>query len=125
VLDPLTGQGIGDAFRDAELLAEALLGSASLSTYAKRRDAAALPMYELTLQLASFAAMSGPQLAVMRALKSDQAQTDRFFGVITGSVPIAEFFSPMNLSRLLARSVAARLMLAVSRRAAPSSATER
>ena len=34
----------------------------------------------------------------MRALRGNQAQTDRFFGVITGSIPVGDFFNPANLN---------------------------
>jgi flavin-dependent dehydrogenase len=59
--DPTTGLGIADAFRDAALLAGALddvlSGNASaevaLAAYQSKRDAAAIPMYEITLQMAS------------------------------------------------------------------------
>ena len=59
--DPTTGYGIADAFRDAELLAGALddvfagraLADEALDSYQARRDAAALPVYEITLQMAS------------------------------------------------------------------------
>jgi flavin-dependent dehydrogenase len=59
--DPVTGFGITDAFRDAGLLAEALDAALSgrepseeaLAGYQSRRDAAALPIYEMTLQMAS------------------------------------------------------------------------
>lgn len=58
--DPVTGFGITDAFRDAGLLAEALDlvltgqgGEEALASYQERRDAAALPVYEMTLQMAS------------------------------------------------------------------------
>lgn len=59
--DPTTGLGIADAFRDASLLARALDETFSgrltpeeaLAGYQARRDAAALPMYEVTLQMAS------------------------------------------------------------------------
>ena len=59
--DPATGLGIADAFRDAGLLAhaldDALTGRApadeALAAYQAQRDAAAIPMYELTLQMAS------------------------------------------------------------------------
>ena len=58
--DPLAGRGISDAFRDAELLAEALLNgiggtdedlSARLQHYAVARDDAALQVYEANLVL--------------------------------------------------------------------------
>jgi flavin-dependent dehydrogenase len=59
--DPTTGWGIADAFRDAELLARALdlalsgrlPATEALAGYQQRRDAAALPVYEITLQMAS------------------------------------------------------------------------
>jgi flavin-dependent dehydrogenase len=59
--DPTTGLGIADAFRDARLLARALhdvlTGGTqpedALGAYQAKRDAAALPMYEITLQMAS------------------------------------------------------------------------
>jgi flavin-dependent dehydrogenase len=68
--DPLVGQGISDAFRDAELLAEALHDGLSgrrplddaLAGYESARDAAALPLYELACRLATLAAPSSSLL---------------------------------------------------------------
>jgi flavin-dependent dehydrogenase len=59
--DPVTGFGITDAFRDAELLARALdlalsgrlLADEALAGYQERRDLDATPVYELTLQMAA------------------------------------------------------------------------
>jgi flavin-dependent dehydrogenase len=59
--DPTTGLGIADAFRDAGLLAAALdnvlagrrAAADALASYQQQRDEAAIPMYELTLQMAS------------------------------------------------------------------------
>jgi 2-polyprenyl-6-methoxyphenol hydroxylase-like FAD-dependent oxidoreductase len=116
----LTGQGIGDAFRDAELLAGALAtgGRQALEQYEQRRNAAAIPMYDLTTQLAAFAPPAGPQLAVMHALRGNQAQTDRFFGVITGSIRVGEFFGPANLMRLLGPIGLVRTLASLPRRQA-------
>jgi flavin-dependent dehydrogenase len=71
--DPTTGLGIADAFRDAGLLAHALDETLSgrtpaqlaLGAYQSQRDAAALPMYELTLQMAS-GEMALPASSAMR-----------------------------------------------------------
>jgi flavin-dependent dehydrogenase len=68
--DPTTGWGIADAFRDAGLLAKALdltfsgklPAEESLAGYQQRRDAAALPVYEITLQMAS-GEMAAPPVA--------------------------------------------------------------
>ncbi len=59
--DPTTGLGISDAFRDAEFISEGLhewLSGArpmeeAMAAYQKRRDEAALPMYQFTIALAS------------------------------------------------------------------------
>src|SRR5262249_24407498 len=56
--DPITAQGITDAFRDAELLAEAVdaglagrLGfEAAMTQYEQHRNQAAMPLYDLTCQ---------------------------------------------------------------------------
>jgi hypothetical protein len=60
------------------------------------------PIYELTQQLA---ALQPPRPEMQRrlgALRHDQAQTDRFFGTIAGTVPIPEFFAPENVGRIMA-----------------------
>ena len=127
VMDPLTGQGIGDALRDAELLAEAVaagLGgrrplAAALAGYERARDQAALPMYDLTTELAAFAPPRPEQQALLAALASRQADVDRFLGVLTGTVPPGEFFSARNLLRILGfRGLAAALLRGRPRAAA-------
>jgi flavin-dependent dehydrogenase len=58
--DFVTGLGIADAFRDAEFLSEALAAGLTgkepleeaLASYQKRRDEAAKPMYDMTIQFA-------------------------------------------------------------------------
>ena len=42
------------------------------------------------------------------ALRDNQEQTDRFFGVVAGTVPIAEFFAPENIGRIIGGADAAR-----------------
>jgi 2-polyprenyl-6-methoxyphenol hydroxylase-like FAD-dependent oxidoreductase len=124
VMDPITGQGIGDALRDAELLAEAAaagLGGrqplqAALAGYERARDAATLPMYEFTTELASFAPPTAEQQALFGALAGRQAEIDRFLGVLTGTVPLADFQSPRNLLRLLGPRAMTRLALGRRRR---------
>ena len=61
LMDPVTGQGISHAFRDAELLADAVadgLGgirplAEALRGYHRARDRAARPMYDFTARLAA------------------------------------------------------------------------
>jgi len=120
VLDPLTGQGIADAFRDAALLASALDAvfsgrgafAVKMAEFERRRNQLALPMYELTTELASFAPQRPENVTLLRALIGNQSQTDRFLGVLTGSVAVNEFFSPLNLVRILGPMRFARLAFA-------------
>jgi 2-polyprenyl-6-methoxyphenol hydroxylase-like FAD-dependent oxidoreductase len=133
VMDPITGQGIGHAFRDAELVAEAIaagLGGArpleeALAAYQRERDRATLPMYEVTLDQASFGPRPEQQL-LLESLAGRQAEIDRFLGVLTGAVEVNDFFSPWHLVQLVGLRGLARLMLAGRRppRPAVSSAVD-
>jgi len=108
--DPITAEGISDAFRDAELLTEALDEGLSgrrglddaLAGYQARRDEAAMPLYEFTCQLATLQEPPPEMQQLFGALRGNQEQTDRFFGVIAGTTPMAEFFAPENIGRIMA-----------------------
>ncbi len=107
--DPITAQGITDAFRDAELLAEAIddgLGGRrdleeALAGYEAARNEASLPMYELTCELATLDPPPPHMQQLLGALRTNQEQVNRFFGVIAGTVPVQEFFAPENLGRIM------------------------
>jgi 2-polyprenyl-6-methoxyphenol hydroxylase-like FAD-dependent oxidoreductase len=109
VMDPISAQGIGNAFRDAELLAEAIeaglggrrpLGRA-LAAYRRRRDAAARPMYDFTVRQAAFGPLPPGEERLLAGLAGRPAEIDRFFGVLTGSEPIPRYLAPANLLRVL------------------------
>src|SRR5207302_6955526 len=108
--DPYLAQGISDAMRDAELLADALdAGLAgrrplddALAIYEEQRNTSATPLYELNYQLASLQPPSPEQQQLFGALFGNQADTDRFFGTLCGTVPVQEFFAPDNLGRSMA-----------------------
>jgi len=109
LLDPVTGHGISNAFRDAELLADAVadglggirpLGKA-LDQYHRARDKAAVPMYNFTARLAAINSPTPAEMALFQALSQRQEDSDAFFGALTGSVPLREFMSPGNIVRLV------------------------
>lgn len=52
--DPLTAHGITDAFRDAELLSQAILDGKSLDGFEDTRNACSIELFELTNRIASF-----------------------------------------------------------------------
>ena len=107
--DPILALGISDAFRDAELLAEAvdagLAGRQSLAdalaAYKRQRDEQAAPGFEMTCQ---FAGLEPPPIEMQElfaALRYNQEQTNRLFGTIAGTVPGSEFFTPENIGRIM------------------------
>ncbi|HEX5441440.1 MAG TPA: NAD(P)/FAD-dependent oxidoreductase [Ktedonobacterales bacterium] len=109
IKDPITGLGISDAFRDAELLANALdAGFAgrqpletALASYARQRNAASKPAYALTLDTARLRPRTAVQMELLRALAHDPAAASQFFGVLTGVVKPDDFFTPRNMIRLV------------------------
>jgi flavin-dependent dehydrogenase len=107
--DPITGQGIGDAFRDAELLSNAvdahLRGGRpydeAMGAYEQARNAAVLAMYEFTCEVASLAPPPPDMQRLLEAVHGNQAATDDFMGVIAGTVSPTSFFAPANVQRIL------------------------
>ena len=108
--DPITAFGISDAFRDAELLSEAIGEGFSgqrplddaLARYEHRRNEAAMPLYETTLRAAEYDQHDPRSLELRAALRGNQADTDLYMGVLTGSLPKEEFFNSQNIRRILA-----------------------
>jgi flavin-dependent dehydrogenase len=98
--DPITAQGITDAFRDAGLLADALDAGftgtrpldEALAGYERIRNEETRPLYELTYEFASLAPPSAEQQELFGSLRGDQERTDRFLSTVAGTVPIPEFF---------------------------------
>jgi 2-polyprenyl-6-methoxyphenol hydroxylase-like FAD-dependent oxidoreductase len=107
--DPVTGPGITDAFISAELLAAALDAGFSgrrpleqaLAAYEQCRNERALPLYEFTIQAISFHPPAPEQVMLLRALQGNQADTDRFLGIIADAGAMAEFMAPQNLCRII------------------------
>jgi flavin-dependent dehydrogenase len=107
--DPILAQGISDAFRDADLLADAVDAGFSgreplaeaLAGYQRRRDEHVGPMFETTIQFARMEQPPPEMLQLFGALRGNQEQTDRMFGTFAGTVPIPEFFAPENLGRIM------------------------
>lgn len=96
--DPLLALGISDAFRDAELLAEAIDAGLSgveplpgaLAAYEQRRNAAAKPGYELTVALARLDGPGGDLVRLVREAEVSPAGVERLLGIFTGALPAAE-----------------------------------
>lgn len=106
--DPCTAEGITDAFHGAELLADAIdsgLGGrrpldGALEEYERQRNQAAFPLYEFTCQFATLAPPPPEMQQLLGALRGNQKQTNRFFGLFAQTVSVAEFFSPENMREI-------------------------
>ena len=107
--DPITAQGMLDAFRDADLVSAAVDEGLdhdlerSLASYQTARDRAVGAMYAFTCQLAHVELPPPPEMQqLIGALVGNQPQIDRFFGVMAGSVSVEDFFGPDNVEQVFA-----------------------
>lgn len=107
--DPITAQGISDAFRDAELCSTALdetfNGGRSfndaMSAYQRTRDAEVLPIYEFTTQLATLEAPPVEMQRLLGAVHGSRDAMDSFVSVTAGTVSPVEFFDPEHIGRIM------------------------
>ncbi len=114
--DPITAQGISDAFLDAEGLTAALDDGwrerrpldAALTAHQASRDRRAKPMYDFTCQLATLEPPPPHMQQLFAALRGHQDATNQFYAAITGSRPLPSFMDPDNLSRIMAAADASR-----------------
>jgi flavin-dependent dehydrogenase len=113
--DPITAQGISDAFRDSELCSTALdetfNGGRSfedaMSGYQQTRDAQGLPIYEFTTQLATLEAPPPEMQQLLGAVHGNREAMDSFVSVVAGTVSPVEFFDPDHIGRIISAAHAA------------------
>ena len=112
--DPITAQGISDAFSDAELCARALdeaFGGVrsfdeAMSTYHTTRDAHALPIYEFTTQLATLEAPPVEMQQLLGAVHGNREAMDSFVSITAGTVSPVEFFDPVHIGQIMSSAAA-------------------
>ncbi|MGY1710815.1 NAD(P)/FAD-dependent oxidoreductase [Geodermatophilus sp. SYSU D00758] len=108
-MDPITAQGMSDAFLDAESCAAALddvlrgrrSSDDAMGAHHRERDARLLPMYGFTTELATLAPPSEEVQRLLAAVALDPEAMDAFAGVVAGTVPPGDFFAPGNAARIL------------------------
>ncbi len=114
--DPITAQGITDAFRDAERCAAALdesfTGARSfddaMSDYQRARDEHVLPMFEFTCRVARLEPPPPEVQQLLRAAAGNQQAMDRFAQMNAGTISPAEFFAPDSIRAIRSAAHAAR-----------------
>ncbi len=112
--DFVTGQGMMDAFHDAELCAAALDGAFSgaqtfedaMAHYQRIRDARVKPIYEFTCQLATLEPPPPDLQQLLAATVGNPEAMDGFAGVNAGTISPAVFFAPENVNAILAAAQA-------------------
>jgi 2-polyprenyl-6-methoxyphenol hydroxylase-like FAD-dependent oxidoreductase len=99
--DPITAQGISDAFHDAEqcsaALDDVLRGRSAfdqaMTAVHQRRDTRVLPIYEFTTDLATLAPPPPELQQLLGSLPGDQAAMDGFASVIASTLSPIDFFT--------------------------------
>ena len=110
--DPITAQGISDAFIDAEMIAGALSKWFSgggtfeelMEAHETARNERVRPMYEFTSHLATLEPPPPEMQALFGALRQNQDATNAFLSAITGAIPLPDFMSEENVGRIVAAS---------------------
>jgi 2-polyprenyl-6-methoxyphenol hydroxylase-like FAD-dependent oxidoreductase len=108
--DPITAQGISDAFIEAEMLAAVLStawsGVGTLedgwAAHESARNERVRPMYEFTSQLAALEPPPPEMRALFGALHGNDDATNAFLSAITGAIPLPDFMSSENIGRIMA-----------------------
>jgi flavin-dependent dehydrogenase len=108
--DPITAQGIIDAFHDAESVAAALhdtwSGTTTLELAMKARqaarDARVMPIYEFTSELATLEPPPAELQHLLGQIHGNQAAMDAFVSINAATVSPTQFFDPSFLGPLLA-----------------------
>ena len=106
--DPITAQGISDAFSDAERCSTAIHAwlsgestyDAAMTSWHQARDNGAMPIYEFTSQLATLEPPPPEMQQLLGAVHGNQEAMDGFVSVVAGTVSPVEFFSPENIGRI-------------------------
>jgi 2-polyprenyl-6-methoxyphenol hydroxylase-like FAD-dependent oxidoreductase len=110
--DPITAQGMSNAFVDADLVAAGLDAhltgglelDAALAGWLADKESR-MPLYEFTAELASLEPPPPEMQALLGAAAGNRAAMDGFAGVVSGTVSPAEFFSPAHVGAILGAPV--------------------
>ena len=107
--DPCSGMGMSDAFLAADLLADAINDGltgrqpmqAALAGYQHRRDLLTANGFELTLATARLAPLPARHQALYQVAAEQPDLASRIFGVLGGSIPMADVYSGTHIQAAL------------------------
>jgi flavin-dependent dehydrogenase len=107
--DPVAGIGIADAFRQVDVLVDAIDDGLSgrrdmteaLAGYHQWRDETFRDYFEYICRMATLDEYPPEVLKVLDALRYNEEQRTRFFGTVGAFIKHKDFFSPENCERIL------------------------
>jgi 2-polyprenyl-6-methoxyphenol hydroxylase-like FAD-dependent oxidoreductase len=116
--DPITAQGISDAFLDAAALADALDAGLSgrgvledlLAAHESARNERVRTMYEFTCEFATLEPPPPQMQALFGALRGNRHETNAFLSAITGASPLQAFMSAENVGRIMSAAASTDLI---------------
>ena len=108
--DPITAQGITNAFNHAAILAEELnlafsgekTVDAATTCFDERQMALLKPMFDYTVHLAMLQALPKEVVGMLPMLVDNAEATSAFIGAFMGSVPLESVFGPQLMQRFAA-----------------------
>jgi 2-polyprenyl-6-methoxyphenol hydroxylase-like FAD-dependent oxidoreductase len=108
--DPITAQGISDAFADAEHCTTAIDDAFdgrrtfedAMSDHQQARDMHAMPIFEFTTQLATLEAPPPEMQQLLGAVYGNPHAMDAFASVVAGTMSPVEFFDPAHIGQIMA-----------------------
>ncbi|MGH9279115.1 MAG: NAD(P)/FAD-dependent oxidoreductase [Acidimicrobiales bacterium] len=114
IRDPITAQGMTDAFRDAELCTSALDESLdgrrpfdeAMGAYQQARDAQVAGIYEFTTQLATLEPPPPDMQQLLGAVHGNPDAMDGFASVAAGTLAPEAFFSPDHVAQVMGAAAA-------------------
>lgn len=107
--DPITAQGISDAFLDAERCAAAIDAAftgktafdGAMGRYQQERDSHALPIYDFTTQLATLEPPPAEMQQLLGAVYGNQTAMDGFVSITAGTMSPVDFFDPEHIGIIM------------------------
>jgi 2-polyprenyl-6-methoxyphenol hydroxylase-like FAD-dependent oxidoreductase len=107
--DPVTAQGITDAFEDAQACAAALQSvfeghcpfDQAMENYQRNRDESVRLMHEFTCQSALLQPPPPETRFLLTAIHASQHMMDGYVQMNAGTLSRGEFFSPENIAAIL------------------------
>jgi hypothetical protein len=73
----------------------------ALAEYEERRNRETKGIYDFTCDFARLEPPTPELRSIFQALVHNRDQASQFFGVISGAIPPAQFFSPENIQALI------------------------